>query len=180
MNSAQIHLALTHAPLFLSLIGGVILIWGMIRKNEPMKKLSLFLLMVAAVFTIPVYLTGEGTEEMVEHIAGVNESSIEKHEEMAKFSLIIIMVSGIIAAAGLILRRNTAVVRVIFTGALVLSFASFGAMAQTAHLGGLIRHPELTNAGINKESSQEEEGSVKNQTDSALQPKEKENAEDED
>lgn len=34
MNAAQIHLALNHAPLFLSLIGGVILLLGMIKKMK--------------------------------------------------------------------------------------------------------------------------------------------------
>ena len=62
MNAAQIHLALNHAPLFLSVIGGGILILGMIQKNETIKTLSLFLLLAAALFTIPVFLTGEGTE----------------------------------------------------------------------------------------------------------------------
>ena len=66
MNAAQIHLALNHAPLFLSIIGGGILILGMIKKNESFKNLSLYFLIAAALFTVPVFLTGEGTEVLVE------------------------------------------------------------------------------------------------------------------
>ena len=73
MNSAQIHLALNHVPLFLSILGAAILILGIIKKNESFKNLSLYLLVAAAIFTAPVFLTGEGTEELVERLPGVNE-----------------------------------------------------------------------------------------------------------
>lgn len=161
MNAAQIHLALNHAPLLLSIIGGSILILGMIRKNESFKSLSLYLLVAAAVLTAPVFLTGEGTEELVEHIPGVNEGTIEKHEEMAKISLIVIIITGAIALLGIFLRKNTGITRVMFIAASILSLASFGTMAQTAHLGGLIRHSEIQNGTTanteGNENAEEEE-----------------------
>ena len=155
MNSAQIHLALNHAPLFLSILGGGILILGMIKKNQSFKNLSLYLLVAAAIFTAPVFLTGEGTEELVEHLPGVNDNAIEKHEDMATISLIIIIITGVTALAGLFLRKKPGMARMVLGIALVLSLASFGVMAQTAHLGGLIRHSELqNNTGTVNESSE--------------------------
>lgn len=145
MNAAQIHLALNHAPLFLSITGGVILILGLIKKNESFKNISLYFLIAAALFTVPVFLTGEGTEELVENLPGVNETAIEEHEDMAKISLIIIIITGAIALLAMFLKKNTGIAKLLFTGALLLSLASFGFMAQTAHLGGLIRHSELQN-----------------------------------
>lgn len=157
MNAAQIHLALNHAPLFLSLIGSGILIWGMFKKNEGFKSLSLYLLVAAAILTAPVFLTGEGTEELVEHLPGVNETAIEKHEGMAKIALIIIIITGAVALIGLFFKKNIVISRFVFIGALLLSLASFGAMAQTAHLGGLIRHSELQNgAGSSNEPAENE------------------------
>lgn len=158
MNAAQIHLALNHAPLFLSIIGGGILILGMIKKNESFKTISLYMLVAAAIFTAPVYLTGEGTEELVEHLPGVNEAAIEKHEDMAKISLIVIIITGIVALIGLLLRKNAAVAKLAFIGAVLLSLASFGTMAQTAHLGGLIRHSELQAGAATAEGGDEKEG----------------------
>ena len=155
MNAAQIHLALNHAPLFLSLIGGLLLIVGMIKKNETVKIISLYMLVAAAVFTAPVYLTGEGTEELVENMAGVNEAAIEEHEEMAKLSLIIIIVSGVVALLGLLTRKKESLSKIILGGAVLLSLASFGTMAQTAHLGGLIRHSEIQTGAV---STQGEKG----------------------
>src|SRR4026208_1330387 len=104
MNAAQIHLALNHAPLFLSILGGGILILGMIKRNDLLKNLSLFFLVAAAIFTAPVFLTGEGTDELVEHFPGVNKTAIERHEEMAKISLVIIIITGAIALLGIILK----------------------------------------------------------------------------
>lgn len=157
MNAAQIHLALNHAPLFLSLIGGGILLLGMIKKNESFKNLSLYFLIVAAVFTIPVFLTGEGTEELVEHLPGVNENAIEEHEEMAKISLIIISIMGGLALVGLFVRNKASMIRILFSGLVLLSLGSFVTMAQTAHLGGLIRHTEIQNGATSNEGKEEKE-----------------------
>lgn len=143
MNAAQIHLALNHAPLFLSLVGGLLLILGMLRKNDSFKSVSLYMLVAAALFTAPVFLTGEGTEELVEKAAGVTESAIEQHEEMAKISLVIIIITGILALAGLFLQKKVTFSKPLMTILVLFSLGSFGTMAQTAHLGGLIRHTEL-------------------------------------
>jgi uncharacterized membrane protein len=157
MNAAQIHLALNHAPLFLSLIGGILLIVGMIKKNETLKSVSLYMLVAAAAFTAPVYLTGEGTEELVENMAGVNEAAIEEHEEMAQLSLIIIIVSGVVALLGLLTRKRESLSKIILGGAVLLSLASFGTMAQTAHLGGLIRHSEIQTGAVSTPGEKEED-----------------------
>jgi uncharacterized membrane protein len=147
MNAAQIHLALNHVPLFMSILGGLVLILGMIRKNQSFINLSFYLLAAAAIFTIPVFLTGEGTEEMVEKLAGVNENAIEEHEDMARTGLIIILITGGLALIGIFFKRNATMAKTAVIGCLLLSVVSFGAMARTAHLGGLIRHSELQNNG---------------------------------
>jgi uncharacterized membrane protein len=177
MNAAQIHLALNHVPLFLSLLGGGILILGMIRKNESFKTLSLYMLVAAALFTAPVFLTGEGTEELVEHLPGVNEQAIEKHEDMAKISLIIIIITGVVGLLSLLLKKNAAISKIALSVAVLLSLASFGTMAQTAHLGGMIRHSEMQNGSIkNAEGNANEEGDEeKSKSDNAApEPQEKE------
>lgn len=167
MNAAQIHLALNHVPLFLSLLGGGILLLGAVKKNQSFISLSFYMLVAAALFTAPVFLTGEGTEEIVEKMPGVNEAAIEEHEEMAKIALIVIIISGVIALAGIIFRKNPGIARIILVAAVIGSLASFGTMAQTAHLGGKIRHTELgsaaagENGGNEKENEDEENGENK-------------------
>ena len=148
MNASQIHLALNHVPLFFSIIGGFVLIYGFIRKNESIKILSLYFMIVAALFTIPVYLTGEGTEELVEKLPGVSEGMIEEHEEMAKIGLIIIIITGVAALGALVLKKKATILKPVLILCAIFSFAAFGVFAQTAHLGGQIRHTEIRNNSV--------------------------------
>ena len=148
MNASQIHLALNHVPLFFSIIGGLVLIYGFIRKNESIKILSLYFMIAAALFTLPVYLTGEGTEEMIEKLPGISEGMIEEHEEMAKIGLIIIIITGVAALGALVLKKKTSFLKPALILCAIFSFASFGVFAQTAHLGGQIRHTEIQNNSV--------------------------------
>jgi uncharacterized membrane protein len=147
MNASQIHLALNHVPLFFSITGCLILLYGFIRKADSLKFLSLYFMIAAALFTIPVYLTGEGTEEMVEELPGISERLIERHEEMARIGLIVIIIAGIAASIALLTRKKPALLKSALVLCAFLSFISFGVMAQTAHLGGQIRHSELKHGG---------------------------------
>lgn len=45
--------------------------------------------------------------------------------------------------------------RILFSGLVLLSLGSFVTMAQTAHLGGLIRHSEIQNGTIVNEGTEE-------------------------
>ena len=156
MNASQIHLALNHAPLFLSITGALILLYGLFRKNATTKMLSLYFMIAAALFTIPVYLTGEGTEEIVEKLPGISEVLIEEHEEMAKVGLIIIIITGVTAIGALLVRKKESLFKSSLVLCTVLSLASFGVMAQTAHLGGQIRHTEIRSGAttLNEEGNQ--------------------------
>ena len=60
------------------------------KKSEELKRLSCYVFVLMALLTIPVYLTGEGAEEIVEHLPGVPHELIEEHEESALGSLIAI------------------------------------------------------------------------------------------
>lgn len=163
MDASQIHLALNHVPLFFSIVGGLILLYGFIKKQDQIKYLSLYFMIIAGLFTVPVYLTGEGTEEAVEQLPGVSEGLIESHEEMAKIGLIIIIITSIIALITLILKKKTSLLKPALLLCIVLSFASFGVMAQTAHLGGQIRHSEIRNGAVIQENKNgESKGDEKN------------------
>ena len=146
MNSVQIHLALTHVPVLLTLVGLVIMAVAMVRKNTTLTHTAFVLLVLAALSALPVYFTGESTEEIVEGLPGVSEASIEEHEELAKTSLLVVLVTGALALAGLIWKAGIA--RFLRVVVLVLALGSSGLMAVTAHLGGQIRHPEMRNGFV--------------------------------
>jgi uncharacterized membrane protein len=158
MNASQIHLALTHVPVILSFIGLVILSIGLLKKNETVIKTSFYILLAAGLFTLPVYFTGEGTEEIVEDLPGVSESIISRHEDVANFTLVVISITALLALSGILFYSRKTIGKLARIGVLVLSFISAGAMAQTAHLGGSIRHSEIrTDAtGISEQNSKNE------------------------
>ena len=160
MNPAQIHLALNHMPLFLSLVAGIILLIGLWKQNDLVITIALYGLIGAALVTLPVYLTGEGTEEVVEKIQGVNEGIIEDHESFAKITLVVILISGLVSLVAIFIRKSAGFRKGILVGLTLLSFLSFLLMAQTARLGGKIRHTEIGNAvaAANGETEKEKTG----------------------
>ena len=103
MNPAHLHLILNHVPVVGTLFGLALLGWGLLRKSEELTKTSLGILIIIALLAIPVYLTGEPAEEIVEHLPGVNEASIEQHEEAALVAFVGILIVGAAALVSLVL-----------------------------------------------------------------------------
>lgn len=168
MSSVQIHLALTHVPVVLCLAGLVILIAGFISKTPAYTKAAYFLIVAAGVMAIPVFFTGEGTEEAVEHLPGVSEPLIGQHEAVARFAMIGITVAATAALLGLILFHRLKAAAIMKTITLFLVLVSTGLMVQTAHLGGQIRHTEIrsSSAAINQaDSTGNMKGSMKDDDD---------------
>lgn len=171
MNTSQIHLALTHVPVILPLVGLIILIIALIRKNDTLTKTSFYIFLVAGIFALPVYFTGEGAEEIVEDLPRVSQSVIEKHEQLASISLTIILICAAISLAALYLHKYFQLAGILKYGVLLFAFGSAIVMTQTAHLGGQIRHTEIgsafTSAGNDNENqtgenAKQETGSEKN------------------
>jgi beta-lactamase regulating signal transducer with metallopeptidase domain len=145
MNSAQMHLAFTHVPVILSIAGLIMLAVALLLKNTTLTKTSYSVILVAGIGALAMYLTGEGAEEAVEHLPGVSEAIISKHEEVARWALISVAATGIMALIALFSFRWPAVTRISKILVLLLSIATGGLMTQTAHLGGQIRHTEMRN-----------------------------------
>ncbi len=143
MNSAQLHLAFTHVPVILSLTGSVMLIVALLMKNNTLVKTSYVVLVVAAIAAIPVFFSGEEAEEAVEHLPGVSESIISKHESLATASMIAISVAGGLSLIALLLYKQPMILKAAKLLVLAVALISGGLMTQTAHLGGQIRHSEI-------------------------------------
>jgi uncharacterized membrane protein len=140
----HLHLLLTHAPIFFSLIGLGILVAAAVRRSSDLRVTAYCLLVLAGLLTIPVYLTGEASEDTVKQLAGVTETTIEQHADAAKLSLIGSELLGLLALFGLLSKRiapkvmtATTTVVLLVGAVVVLSFAN------TANLGGQIRHTEI-------------------------------------
>jgi Na+/pantothenate symporter len=138
MNAAYIHLSLNHFPLVLNLAAIAVLFAGAMRKSIPVTRTALVLLICSVALAVPVYYTGEGAEEIVEEMQGINERAIHPHEEAGEFTLIAYIAQGLAALVALffVQRRWLTVI------VLLLSLVATGAVIRTAYLGGKIHHPE--------------------------------------
>jgi uncharacterized membrane protein len=164
MNASQIHLALTHVPVILSIIGLVIMLVALTRKNDTLTKTSFYIFLAAGLFALPVYFTGEGAEEVVEDLPGVSEGIIGQHEQFATISLTVILISAAASLAALFLFKSYKAIRIMKYAVLLFAFGSAVTMARTAQLGGQIRHTEIQSASVSSasEKENENEGSAKN------------------
>lgn len=148
MNQSQIHLALTHLPVILTLTGSVILAISLFIRNVTVTKVAFYILIAACVFALPVFFSGEGAEETVEHLPGVSESLIQKHESWANISIYIIIGTGLLALAGLFKIEGKPLMQTLRYFVLLAAIVSSGLIGWTAHLGGRIRHTEISQAPI--------------------------------
>jgi hypothetical protein len=144
MNAAHIHLMMTHVPLIGTFAGLGLLAFGLARKSQELKKAALGILVIAALIAVPVYLTGEPAEDLLEAVTGVSHASIERHEEAATIAFATLVALGAIALVGLIWRRKQAIPGWFLSLALAGSIVSAGMMAWTANLGGKVRHTEIS------------------------------------
>lgn len=143
MNSAHLHLTLNHIPVVGIWFAIIFFLIAMLRKNEELKRLSLLAIVIIALITIPVYLTGNSAEGIVEHMPGVSEDMIEQHEKFGLISLIAMLVAGAVALAGLLIyRRETRMPGWMIAAALAASIIAGGLVIWTSNLGGQIHHPE--------------------------------------
>ena len=144
MNAAHLHLVLNHLPVLGTVFGAVILFAAILRRSPELKKLTLTVFVVVAALAIPVYLTGEPTEDIVEGLAGVSHPVIEQHEDAAVVGLTAAIVLGLTSLAGLTFFRKGRPIPPWFAGMVLLfSLVTAGLMARAANLGGKIRHTEI-------------------------------------
>lgn len=147
MNQAHLHLLLNHIPILGSLGGALILLYGIFSKNIGVQKVALTIFIISALVAIPVFMTGEPTEEIVEDLAGVNKSMIEEHEETAKIAIWLIEALGILSLLSFILQaKGNALAKAFMNVTLLLSLIAFGLIAKAGYEGGKIRHVEITNS----------------------------------
>ncbi len=147
MNPVHLHLLLNHAPVVGIPIAGVLLAWGIAQADRRLQRTAFALLVALALLTLPVFLTGEPAEETVEHLPGVAETMIGRHEDLATFAAAATAALGLIAVAALALsRKGRAVPRPAALAGLVGVIASAAFLTPTAYLGGQIRHTEIRGA----------------------------------
>lgn len=142
MNSAAVHLALNTFPLVLNVAAIVVFVLAMIWKSHAVIRAALALALLSGLIAIPVYLSGEEAEHLVEDLEGVNAIAIHPHEEAAEWAYYVLLAQGVVALVALILFRARDVAGWALVVALLVTLIATAAGFRAAYMGGKIRHPE--------------------------------------
>lgn len=149
MNAAYLHISLVHAPIILTPLSVILLAIAHLGSSLAVVQVALGILIAASLLALCAFFLGEGAEEIVEHLPGIIESNIEAHEEGASISLGFTIAAGLLSLMSWVaISRGSALERSLLTITFVVAAASSVSLAYTAHLGGIIRHPEIA-SGFN-------------------------------
>jgi len=144
MHSAHWHLLLNHVPVLGIWFALAWMLAALILRNAVMVRSSWVALIVCALAAIPVYLTGEPAEEIVEHLPGVSKAILEQHEDIAQIAFFAMEVLGGLALGALAVSwRNEKWLRPLAVTSLLITTLCGAVLGYTAYLGGEIRHSEI-------------------------------------
>lgn len=147
MNAAYLHIALVHIPVVLTPVSVILLAIAHLRSSLVVARVALGILIAASLMAVCAYFLGEGAEEVVEHLPGILESTIEDHEESASLSLGFTIAAGLLSLMSWVaISRGSALERALLAITFMVATASSASLAYTAHLGGIIRHPEIVSS----------------------------------
>lgn len=146
MNWAYLHVIINHFPIVGVIIGTLILIAGMVFKNEGIKISGLGTIVFAALMAVVVDLTGDPAREAVRGTPDFVLSLINRHENIAVVALFIIIPAGLLAAVTLFsIWKKVHAVKFLMIMTLIISLISCVAMGYVGRTGGQIRHLEFRN-----------------------------------
>lgn len=144
MNTAHFHLVINHLPIFGLLIGILTLVAGLLLKKAEVKLTALGILIFSAIASIFAFYSGEGAEEVVEHIAGISKSLIHDHEELAESFFTFTLIIGAIAIVAFIAEiKKWKFARYLIILVLILSISDIVLAKFVGTSGGEIRHTEI-------------------------------------
>lgn len=146
MNSAHIHLIVNHVPIILTIFSLFVLLAGYFTGKREYSKIAFVGFVIAAVFAIITFFTGEGAEDIVENIAGFSHDAIENHEHAAETARLFAIILGVFGLGGIFYFKDKEVkgYKVFMIITLILAIVASAYLIYTGYLGGLIRHTELT------------------------------------
>lgn len=158
MNPAEIHLTITHLPIFGAFFAAITLGVGLVKKNNTLLLLGTAFMAISAFGIIVAHNSGEGAEEIVEHLPGVSHDAIHEHEEAAEplmpIAFITLLLSGLtiyFAKKKAHLLSKSGVVM------LVISLLMLGVGIRAGWMAGYIKHQEARGQVTSSEHEEHEE-----------------------
>jgi len=145
MTSAHLHLILTHFPIVGMILSFCLIVYALWRKDQRALDIALVGILFSGLAVLPVFWSGEGAEDTVEHLPGVMESAVDRHANAAVFAAVLTVIAGGVAFITLLMRkRGMGFAKWGQRSVVLAGLLAIMAMGWTANLGGQIRRPEIT------------------------------------
>jgi uncharacterized membrane protein len=159
MDQTHLHLLITHLPIVGSILGAIVLAYGLSTKTMHTSIAAYLVLIISSIGAFIANQTGEAAEETIEHLQGISENLIHEHEESAEIALIAMIALAILSLLALFASyKKSPYSYSLGWITLIVSLISFGIIARTGYLGGQIRHTEIhTNTGVQENGADQEE-----------------------
>lgn len=141
MDPVHVHLLLNHVAILAAVFSLVIYFAGIFISQRILVRTALIGFVFSALVAIPVFLTGEPAEELVENLPGISQDVIHEHEEAAEYSIWMIQFLGIISLFAFFLFDKYE--RFFKWLIIVIGILATIALAKTGYEGGKIRHTEI-------------------------------------
>lgn len=147
MNDAHLHLVLNHLPIIGLLIGTLILLVGILLKSPVSKKIALTVILLSSISAIPSFSSGEGAEEVVEHMEGMTKEThhlIHEHEEKAELFMPFAWTLIVLSLISIFLEwKKNKIAKFIQIATLLVALVATYIAREVGTSGGEISHPEI-------------------------------------
>lgn len=145
MNPFHLHLLFNHLPIVGIYLATLVLIAGLILKNNTVKQVALCLIIISGIGAFVAHVSGEGAEESSELRTDFSHELIEKHEHASEPFFQIMLALTVLSAVALtfsLRKKKWSQYLIILITIVSIAAAYFAQQAGTS--GGQIRHPEIS------------------------------------
>lgn len=144
MDAYQLHLTLNYYPMIGTVIGLILLVIGYLRRNDKLKRMSLWAFCVVALISMAVVASGEATGRDSMTLAGAAGDLVRNHQATARLTFVLMGANGITAAFGLLmLSRRSPKARWFVFGVLLIALATAVFVTKTTLEGRRIKSGSL-------------------------------------
>lgn len=145
LDPTHLHLMITHLSIFGSILGALVLIYGMITNSHHTRMAALLLFILTACSAFISDYTGEAASRTVKHMQEISSAAVKEHHLAAQYGILSLYILGAVSLIAFIyiqVKKPTKT-RLINWIILIIALWSFSVTARTGYLGGKIRHTEL-------------------------------------
>ena len=144
MGSTWVHLLVVHVPVLLCPVALFFLIRATRSATESDFKIGNAFVLISAIAAVIAYFTGTSAAEWLDGIIELDQEQVEDHGLWGRISFTVMAIAGVGSLMAIIAflqqeKPHPLLPRII----LGLTLIGFSCCAWTAHLGGILRRPEL-------------------------------------